>query len=374
MSLLASFVGGWGHAEPLIPVARLAARHSHEVTFAGQAAVLPRLASLGFETHAIGPDTLSSRRRPLRAVDRDAERAVMREHFVTRFGSLRLETLTALLATEQPSLVVCDEVDVGAVLASEHAGIPCVTVNVIAAGQLMSPTVVGDAWNGLRELSDLAPDPGCDRLAGTLMVAPVPRSFRDPTIAVPDQMHFVRPEIVARVIDPPSSARPFVYVTLGTVFNVESGDLFDTLVKSMAALDADVLVTTGPHVEPEELVDLADNVKVKRYVPLEAVLGRSAAVVCHGGSGTLVAAASLGVPVVVLPMGADQIDNADRVGDLGIGIVLDPLTATPSSITRAVQEVLDDGSYRAAAAGLAAEARRQQPLEQVDQLLTLLTG
>jgi UDP:flavonoid glycosyltransferase YjiC (YdhE family) len=372
VSLLATFVGGWGHAEPLIPVARLAARLGHEVTFAGQAAVLPRLTEFGFETRIVGPDTLSWRRQPLQAVDRDAERTVMRDHFVTRFGGQRREALRPLLATEEPSLVVCDEVDVGAVLAAELTGVPCVTVNVIAAGGLMSPSVVGDAWNGLREQCSLADDPKCDRLAGTLMVAPVPRSFRDPTIAIPHQLCFVRPDIVARADRAPSSTRPFVYATLGTVFNVECGDLLNRLVSSMASLDADVLVTTGPHIDPAEFVGLAGHVKVEQFVSQQEVLGRCAAVVCHGGSGTLVAAVALGVPVIVLPMGADQLDNADRVEDLGVGIVLEPLAAPPSSIAHAVQTVIDDCSYQAAATELAREARQQRPLQEVDELLTML--
>ena len=64
---------------------------------------------------------------------------------------------------------------------------------------------------------------------------------------------------------------------------------------------------------------------------------------CHGGSGTIVDALSLGIPVVVLPMGADQVDNADRCEALGTNIALDPLTATLTEIADAT---------RVAAAGL----------------------
>lgn len=372
MSVLATFVGGWGHADPLIPVARVAAMFGHEVTFAGQAAVLPRLTELGFATRVVGPNTLSTRRQLLQAVDHDAERRVMRDHFVTRFGAQRREALTALIAVEDPSLVVCDEVDVGAVLAAEIAGVPCVTVNVIAAGQLISPSVVGDAWNGLRQQCGLGDDPACDRLAGTLMVAPVPRRFRDPIIAISHQLCFVQPDIVARAERLPSPARPFVYATLGTVFNVESGDLLDRLVSSMASLDVDALVTTGPHIDPAEFAGQRGHVKVEQFKPQHEVLGRCAAVVCHGGSGTLVGALSLGVPVVVLPMGADQLDNAARVEELEVGIVLDPLTASASSIARAVEAVIEGRSYQTAATELARQARQQPPLQEVQQLLTLL--
>ena len=85
-------------------------------------------------------------------------------------------------------------------------------------------------------------------------------------------------------------------------------------------------------------------------MPQHEILGRCAAVVSHGGSGTLVAALSLGVPVVVLPMGADQPDNADRCEALGVGVVLDPLTADGAMIATAVTEVMADGRYSATAA------------------------
>jgi UDP:flavonoid glycosyltransferase YjiC (YdhE family) len=43
MRVLATFVGGWGHAEPLVPLARLARDRGHQVIFAGQAELLALL-------------------------------------------------------------------------------------------------------------------------------------------------------------------------------------------------------------------------------------------------------------------------------------------------------------------------------------------
>ena len=50
MSVLATFVGGWGHAEPLLELARLARTLGHRMTFTGQAAILPRPEALGYST------------------------------------------------------------------------------------------------------------------------------------------------------------------------------------------------------------------------------------------------------------------------------------------------------------------------------------
>ena len=370
--VIATFVGGWGHAEPLIPIVDMAVAHGHGVVFAGQAVVVPRLDALGFATRVVGPDTLTSGRGPLLAPDCEGERSVMRDHFITEFGSFRASALRSLFEFERPDLVICDEVDVGAIIATEAASVPCVTVNVIAAGLLNSMHVVGEAWNALRVSNALNPDPNGDRIAGTFMVAAIPRSFRDPAASSPPRMHFVRPAILGQSVPHAPTSRPLVYVTLSTVFNVESGDLFDRIIRAMSSVDADVIVTTGPQIDPAEFNDVPSNVVVEQFRPQAEILPACSAVVTHGGSGTLLAALALGVPAAVLPMGADQLDNADRVDDLGVGLLLDPLTADPFDVATAVTTLINDDSYRHNAASLATEAQSQQPLENLRELIALL--
>jgi UDP:flavonoid glycosyltransferase YjiC (YdhE family) len=370
--VLATFVGGWGHAEPLVPVARLAASRGHRVAFAGQAAVVPRLAAMGFETFVVGPDTLGTKRLPLLPVDREGERVVLRDHFVGRYGAQRGAALTELFDREQPALVVCDEADAGAVVAAEARRIPCVTVNVLAAGRMNTPDVVGTAWNELRALHGLALDPRCQRLGGTLALAPLPRSFRDPAVGWPSTMRAVRPPILDDAASRGRSPRPFVYATLGTVFNLESGDLLHRVVRALEQARVDALVTVGPHIEPDEFGVAAGHVRIEQFVPQHEVLGRCAAVVSHGGSGTLMASLSMGVPVVVLPMGADQPDNGDRCEELGVGIVLDALNVDAPAIAAAVERVTADDRFANAAAVLAAEAAQQPRLDEVGELIAHL--
>jgi UDP:flavonoid glycosyltransferase YjiC (YdhE family) len=374
VGVLAAFVGGWGHAEPLLPVVAVAAEHGHHVTFAGQRAVVPRLAALGFATVAVGPTTLSDRRRPLVPVDRAMEAVVVRDHFVAEFGARRAAELGQLLAGDRPDVVVCDEMDAGAVVAAEAAGIPCVTVGVLAAGRLSSNAVIGPGWEQLRAGQGLPPDPDGARFGGTLRLTPAPASFRDPAVPAPFDLHHVRPPIVDAPIQALAGPAPTVYATLGTVFDTESGDLFARLVQALAMLDpaTTALLTIGDHVTRDELPPAPDHVRIEPFVAQRDVLGGCTAVVCHGGTGTLIAALSLGVPVVVLPMGADQPDNADRCVDLGVGIVLDVMSARPAEIADAVRTVLTDGRFAAAAGRLATEAAGQPPVSDVPALLALL--
>ena len=60
--------------------------------------------------------------------------------------------------------------------------------------------------------------------------------------------------------------RPLVYVTLGTVFNARSGDLFERLLAGLADVPADVLVTVGRDVDPAEFGPQPAHVRVESYV------------------------------------------------------------------------------------------------------------
>lgn len=376
--LIASFVGGWGHVEPLLPVVSVASGLGHDVSFAGQEAVADRLRRLGHRVDVVGPDTLRTDPAPLVPVDRVAEQSVMRDHFVADYGGRRATSLTALFEREKAEVVVCDEVDVGAVVAAERLGIPCVTVNVVAAGRLTGRHVVGSAWSDLRRVNGLPPDPACHRMSGSLALAPVPRSFRDRAAPTSGRTRFVRPAIIDQLADPGPRRPPSVFVSLGTVFNLESGDLLGRLVRAMNRFatteGVDVFIATGPNIGVSELPAAGPRVHLSEFIPLAQVLGGCGTVVCHGGSGTVVAALSLGIPVVVLPIGADQPDNADRCIELGVGVVLDPLTATPGEIALATLSAMRDPELRAGARALELEAAAQPRTDDVTELHRILAS
>ncbi len=91
------------------------------------------------------------------------------------------------------------------------------------------------------------------------------------------------------------------------------------------------------------------HVHVERFVPQAAVLPHVAAVVSHAGSGSVLGALTHGLPMVLLPMGADQPWNGDRCAALGVARVLDPVAATTTDIANALREVVTDPAYAAAA-------------------------
>jgi MGT family glycosyltransferase len=150
---------------------------------------------------------------------------------------------------------------------------------------------------------------------------------------------------------------PLVYLTLGTVVGT-MGDLhsaYRVALQAVAGLPIRVLLTTGADLPSDALGTVPDNVHVEKFVPQDDILPLAAAVICHGGSGTVIGTLAAGVPMVVVPQFADQPTNAQRVQALGAGLALPTRTATASELRAALLRVLEDGSFRAAAAKLSVE-------------------
>ena len=115
----------------------------------------------------------------------------------------------------------------------------------------------------------------------------------------------------------PVRARRVFCVTLGTVFPLESGDLYPRLLAAVRALPIDAVVTVGREVDPARFGPQPSGIAVERHVPLAAVLPSCDAVVSHGGSGTVLATLAHGLPTVMLSLGASQPLHATRCAAAG---------------------------------------------------------
>ena len=137
-----------------------------------------------------------------------------------------------------------------------------------------------------------------------------------------------------------------VYVTFGTVWNRDPAR-FTTVVDALAGDPLNLIVTTGG----VEVPSPHPGVHVESFIPQAAILPHCDAVICHGGSGTILGALAHGRPLLVLPQGADQFDNARRIAAVGAGLSV-PLD---DRIREATFALLEDDSYSRTAAALADE-------------------
>jgi UDP:flavonoid glycosyltransferase YjiC (YdhE family) len=112
-------------------------------------------------------------------------------------------------------------------------------------------------------------------------------------------------------------------------------------------------MTTGSHWK-ELTCTVPANLYVRPFIPQGAILNRCHLVVTHGGAGSVLGALRYGVPMVVIPLGADQDGNADEVERSGAGLKVHT-GATPQTLRTAVTAVLDGSGFRAAARTLGEE-------------------
>jgi len=122
-----------------------------------------------------------------------------------------------------------------------------------------------------------------------------------------------------------------------------------------------VLLTVGDAGDPAALGPVPPNVHVESWWPQDEVMSRCSAMVGHGGVGTTMSGLRAGVPMVVVPLFADQPYNARRVAAIGAGIVLEGGPAALDGLGDAVRRVLADHSYRADAGRIAEEIGRLPP-------------
>jgi len=121
------------------------------------------------------------------------------------------------------------------------------------------------------------------------------------------------------------------------------------------------------------LIDDRDDCFAVGEVNQQALFGRVAAVIHHGGAGTTVAAARAGAPQVIVPQIGDQPYWARRVAELGIGAAHDGPVPTVESLAAALGVALaaETGARASAFAGMirtdGAEAAARLLVELLDQ-------
>ncbi len=374
-----------GHFLPLTPIARALAQAGHDVAFGTAATFRSVVEANGFRWVRAGvwtddPGVAALRARHL-GMQGFAQQQFIYEHiFGGETPRRAVPDLLALVETWRPDLIVHDSSEFGGVVAAELLDIPHAQVEVHATGSRPDTMrVVYGPLQRLRAEHGLAERPIQDLIDEHLVLTPFPPSLTALGSPVAPTNHYVRvlpadgtdtlPDWIDRV-----GSRPLVYVSLGTVWSDRRGrEIFTRVLEGLRGIDAEFVLTVGHDLDPVELGPQPSSIHVERFLPLGALLAHCSLVLFHGGSGTLGHVVANGLPMVVLPLGADQPENASRCAELGVSRSLNPEGLAPDSIRDILLDVLHTPSYRESAERLREEFERLPGVETAVELLERLS-
>lgn len=386
-SYLFALVDGGGTVPPELGAARRLADRGHQVEVLAEDSMRDEVVATGatfrpWERGINRPDRLPENdflrdwecRNPLQLIKR------MLDLVLAGPAQDYAADLLAAVDEHRPDTVVCSFFSIGAMVAAEAAGLPYVVMmaNVyVLPARGMPPFGTGgkpaagpashlrnraitalvarqwnkglDRVNAVRKTYGLAPlDDFWDQVRRADRVLVLTSSAFDFPADVPENVRYVGPVLddpqwaVDGPWAPPSGDGPVVLVAMSSTPQDQVGCLQRTI-DALSALPVRGVVTTGPAVDPKALRP-SENVAVVASAPHSEVLKHASVIVTHGGHGTVIRSLAADVPLVVMPQGRDQNDNAARVESRGAGVTVKS-TAAPATIAAAVKRVLEDKSY-----------------------------
>ena len=319
------------------------------------------------------------RERIATASGREAAVLGNRELFGRLWTAALLPTAERACREWQPQLVLHEAAEYASAIAAERCGVPHAQVAIslaeVEAGSLdlAAPAL---AKHEKHIVERLRASPYLTRFPGSLDPSPYPvtERFREPP-APP------RTSLADRW---GGRDAPLVYVSFGSIAGglPNAAAVFRTALDAVAGLRARVLLTVGREFDLDTLGPVPENARVEAWVPQADVLGDAALVVAHGGSGTTFGTLAAGVPLVLVPLFADQLVNAERVAEAGAAVVVEPDrdaergmgTLGPQHVDRlraAIETILADPSHAGAARRIAHE---MAALPSIDDLLARRRG
>jgi UDP:flavonoid glycosyltransferase YjiC (YdhE family) len=346
---------GAGHFNPLVPFIESGLRAGHEVMVAGPPSLAETVEGAGYRfwPGAAPPeDELGPVWARVPTVSpEEANEIVVGEIFGRLNVRAMLPSLRAAVDEWRPDLVIREQSEFASAIAAEAGGVAHARLGVsLAAMDAYSLRVAGAALEG--QHAGIA-----EAIWRSPYLTLFPASLEDPEAEQPPDTHRFRApgEPVSGKPLPDwwdGDERPLVYVSFGSVAGgiPMAGAAYAAALAAAAELPARVLLTVGHELDLSTLGPAPPSAHVERWVPQADVFGHASAVVTHGGSGTTLGALAAGLPLVVVPLFADQPDNARRVAAVGAGLMVEP-----AGVRVGIETVLAEAKFTRAAQRVAQE-------------------
>ncbi len=212
--------------------------------------------------------------------------------------------------------------------------------------------------------------------AADLRIIQTSKAFDFPIYPAPKNVRYTGP-----VLDDPDwveswnspwskdDKRPLVVVAFSSTFQNQK-QVIQNCITALSKLQVRGLVTLGLAMEEETFVT-DENVKVITNASHTQIFPDASCVITHAGHGTVMRALVNSAPLVCLPMGRDQGDNAAKVAYHGAGIKLSA-KASSTKISKAVLKILSVPDYKENAASLGAKIKSDAEHESIVSALESL--
>ncbi|MBX4266649.1 macrolide family glycosyltransferase [Clostridium estertheticum] len=136
-----------------------------------------------------------------------------------------------------------------------------------------------------------------------------------------------------------------IYISLGTLFNA-SIEFYENCFKAFGNMDVTVIMSIGKDTDINIFSAIPSNFIVRNYVSQLEVLKHTDVFITHGGMNSTNEALYYDVPLILIPQSVDQPAVANRVAELGAGIVIEKDKITPETLNQSVVKILSDNTFR----------------------------
>jgi MGT family glycosyltransferase len=136
-----------------------------------------------------------------------------------------------------------------------------------------------------------------------------------------------------------------IYISLGTIFN-NSIEFYECCFKAFCNMNVKVIMSVGRKIDISMFKNIPSNFIVRNYVPQLEVLKYADVFITHGGMNSTNEGLYFNIPLILIPQSVDQPFVANRVAELGAGIVIEKNRITPEALNKCVAEILSDDNFR----------------------------
>lgn len=136
-----------------------------------------------------------------------------------------------------------------------------------------------------------------------------------------------------------------IYISLGTIFN-NSIEFYECCFKAFCNMNVKVIMSVGRKIDISMFKNIPSNFIVRNYVPQLEVLKYADVFITHGGMNSTNEGLYFNIPLILIPQSVDQPFVANRVAELGAGIVIEKNRITPEALNKCVAEILSDDNFK----------------------------